>query len=258
MLTFEEIREVPPFWYSQEIFYVLHSIEEFLKNRTHQEIEYALNWFYLAKNDYETNYHDYKNRYIFKEIHDLPPLDRLQEYELLSILVDNQWYSINNDENTSEKWQEHELFAVLAYQYCNDFAHYYKERHKHYYDYMFCAFATLRLADKAVFINTIEKQVCSDYFQAEVSKIAKKARSENARKAGLNKRSPYEKMGTIHTVNEIIDEKQDLLQQRGGKAALCRMILDLIAEREIPAPDTPTQKTVEKWIADYIKQKSTR
>lgn len=257
MLTFEEIREVPPFWYSQEIFYVLHSIEEFLKNRTHQEIEYALNWFYLAKNDYETNYHDYKNRYIFKEIHDLPPLDRLQEYELLSILVDNQWCSINNDENTSEKWQEHELFAVLAYQYCNDFAHYYKERHKHYYDYMFRAFATLRLADKSQFLNIIREQGFDRLLQEDISEIAKKARSAYTRKAGLNKRSPYEKMGTIHAVNTLLDEKQDLLQQRGGKAALCRMILDLIAEREIPAPNTPTQKTVEKWIADYIKQKST-
>lgn len=97
----------------------------------------------------------------------------------------------------------------------------------------------------------------SNLSDLQKEKIAQQARSENARKAGLKKRSQYEKMGTIRAVNELLDEQQDLLQQRGGKSELCRTILDLIVENKIPAPNTPTQKTVETWINNYIKQKST-
>lgn len=73
----------------------------------------------------------------------------------------------------------------------------------------------------------------------------KKAIQEQARKAGLSKQSPYEKAGTIKAVNELLEEKQALLVKCGGKAALNKMILDLIATGDISAPSTPSTKTVD-------------
>ncbi|UOO81612.1 hypothetical protein LVJ83_11905 [Uruburuella testudinis] len=80
--------------------------------------------------------------------------------------------------------------------------------------------------------------------------------TNRARKAGLAKQSPYEKAGTIKAVNELLAEKQDLLKQRGGKAALNKMILDLIAIGDIPAPNTPSAKTVDSWIDKFRKTQS--
>ena len=71
------------------------------------------------------------------------------------------------------------------------------------------------------------------------------------RKAGRAKQSPYEKAGTIAAVNALLAENKQLLAERGGKAKLNRMIMDLIAENQIPAPDTPTQKTVDSWIDKF-------
>lgn len=72
-----------------------------------------------------------------------------------------------------------------------------------------------------------------------------------ARKAGKAKQSPYAKAGTIAAVNALLAENKQLLAERGGKAKLNRMIMDLIAENQIPAPDTPTQKTVDSWIDKF-------
>lgn len=76
-------------------------------------------------------------------------------------------------------------------------------------------------------------------------------KSKQASEAGACKKSPYEKAGTIAAVNELLKEKKELLNQRGGKAALNRMILDLITHGDIPAPNNPTQKTVDLWIDKF-------
>lgn len=97
------------------------------------------------------------------------------------------------------------------------------------------------------------------YMQALEDKAEgiQKAVSENARKAGLAKQSKYEKDGTIQAVNALLEEKKDLLNQRGGKAALNQMILDLIINGNIPAPKTPSSKTVDLWIDRFKNTQST-
>lgn len=77
--------------------------------------------------------------------------------------------------------------------------------------------------------------------------------TRQARKAGQAKQSPYEKAGTIAAVNNLLREKQSVLTERGGKARMNRMILDLIANGAIPAPDTPTPKTIDSWIDKFKK-----
>lgn len=64
-------------------------------------------------------------------------------------------------------------------------------------------------------------------------------------------KSHYEKAGTIDAVNELLKEKKELLNQRGGKAALNKMILDLISHGDIPAPSTPVKETVDSWIDNF-------
>ncbi|HFC8542405.1 hypothetical protein [Neisseria weaveri] len=76
-------------------------------------------------------------------------------------------------------------------------------------------------------------------------------KSKQARESGLCKKSPYEKAGTIDAVNELLKEKKELLNQYGGKAALNRMILDLIAHGDIPAPSIPVKETVDSWIDNF-------
>lgn len=98
-----------------------------------------------------------------------------------------------------------------------------------------------------------EKEKCKlDSLKAEKEVIR-----NLTRKAGLSKQSPYEKAGTIKAVYRVIDEQlkkhPDLLENRGGKAALNRMILDLIANGDIPAPNTPSTKTVDSWIDNFKK-----
>lgn len=79
----------------------------------------------------------------------------------------------------------------------------------------------------------------------------RKAVSNNARKAGLAKKSLYEKAGVIDAVNALLAANKDLLNQRGGKAILNRMILDLIVTGIISSPCTPTPKTVDSWIDKF-------
>lgn len=82
------------------------------------------------------------------------------------------------------------------------------------------------------------------------------AKKEIASKAGRAKQSPYEKAGTTAAVNKLLEEKKKMLDKRGGKAELTRLIIRKIENDEINAPDIPTEKTVMKWIANFQKQEA--
>lgn len=83
--------------------------------------------------------------------------------------------------------------------------------------------------------------------------ISIEAITENARKAANAKRSPYEKAGTIAAVNQLLEERKEMLNERGGKAKLIRLIFEKINNDEIPAPDVPSEKTVKYWIKQFQK-----
>ena len=76
---------------------------------------------------------------------------------------------------------------------------------------------------------------------------------ENARKAGNAKQSPYEKAGTIAAVKQLLEERKEKLNERGGKAELIRLIIRKIDDDEIPAPDVPTERTVSAWVNQFQK-----
>ena len=78
---------------------------------------------------------------------------------------------------------------------------------------------------------------------------------DNARKASKAKQSPYEKAGTIAAVNQLLEERKEMLYQWGGKSELCRIIQDLIVTKGIPCPAKrePTEKTNMKWINQFQK-----
>ncbi|MEZ7786883.1 hypothetical protein HMPREF2880_03345 [Neisseria sp. HMSC067G11] len=85
--------------------------------------------------------------------------------------------------------------------------------------------------------------------------ISIEAITENAKKASKAKQSPYEKAGTIAAVNQLLEEKKEMLNQWGGKSELCRIIQDLIVTKGIPCPAKrePTEKTIMKWINQFQK-----
>lgn len=83
--------------------------------------------------------------------------------------------------------------------------------------------------------------------------ISIEAITENARKAGKAKQSPYEKAGTIAAVNQLLEERKEKLNERGGKAELIRLIIRKIDDDEIPAPDVPTERTVTAWVNQFQK-----
>lgn len=97
------------------------------------------------------------------------------------------------------------------------------------------------------------RKICKELEIAEqkLSQACSLAKKEIASKAGRAKKSPYEKAGTIDAVNKLLEERGGILEQRGGKSALCRVIMDSIAEGAIPAPQEPTEKTVMKWITNF-------
>lgn len=76
---------------------------------------------------------------------------------------------------------------------------------------------------------------------------------ENARKAGNAKQSPYEKAGTIAAVKQLLEERKEKLNERGGEAELIRLIIRKIDDDEIPAPDVPTERTVTAWVNQFQK-----
>ncbi|WP_146736126.1 hypothetical protein [Neisseria sicca] len=83
--------------------------------------------------------------------------------------------------------------------------------------------------------------------------ISIEAITENARKAGKARQSPYEKAGTIAAVNQLLEERKEMLNEKGGKAKLIRLIFEKINNDEIPAPDIPSEKTVKYWIKQFQK-----
>ena len=83
--------------------------------------------------------------------------------------------------------------------------------------------------------------------------ISIEAITENARKAANARQSPYEKAGTIAAVNQLLEERKEMLNEKGGKAKLIRLIFEKINNDEIPAPDIPSEKTVKYWIKQFQK-----
>ena len=83
--------------------------------------------------------------------------------------------------------------------------------------------------------------------------ISIKAITENARKASKAKQGPYEKAGTIAAVNQLLEERKEMLNEKGGKAKLIRLIIRKIESDEIPAPDVPTERTVTAWVNQFQK-----
>lgn len=89
-----------------------------------------------------------------------------------------------------------------------------------------------------------------------IKEVKENAISENAQRAGKAKQSPYEKAGTIAAVNKLLEEKQEILKQKRGKTTLYKLIRDLIASGDIPAPKEPTEKTIFQWITNFEDMKS--
>ena len=95
--------------------------------------------------------------------------------------------------------------------------------------------------------------VSIEFISLELRKdqISIEAITENARKAGKAKQSRYEKAGTIAAVNQLLEERKGMLNQRGGKAKLISLIIRKINNGEISAPDVPTERTVTDWIKQF-------
>lgn len=95
--------------------------------------------------------------------------------------------------------------------------------------------------------------VSIEFISLELRKdqISIEAITENARKAGKAKQSRYKKAGTIAAVNQLLEERKDKLNQRGGKAELISLIIRKINDDEIPAPDVPTERAVVEWIKQF-------
>ena len=84
-------------------------------------------------------------------------------------------------------------------------------------------------------------------------RIIAEYKKQMARKAGNAKQSPYEKAGTIAAVNQLLEERKERFNQRGGKSELIRLIIRKINNDEIPAPDVPTERTVTDWVNQFQK-----
>ena len=56
-------------------------------------------------------------------------------------------------------------------------------------------------------------------------------------------------------MNEILEKNQEILKKKGGKTILYKLIRDLIASGDIPAPKEPTEKTILKWIDNFKNMK---
>lgn len=216
-------------------FYITSLLLELFRNKTDEDIEII-----------EQKYNLFLDEYLNK--HNIP--FNIMDYSILQDEFANWIYQ--GQYLTADEFTDLQTFAVVKTLY-NFIHHEFNQLDKINALQKFACLTNLMLECFGMYVDTQsreDEQIC-------ITEMEKQVRSDVARKAGKCKRSPYEKYGTIQAVNKLIDEKQDLLQQHGGKATLCRMILDLIAENQIPAPNTPTQKTVETWIDNYRKQKST-
>ena len=81
--------------------------------------------------------------------------------------------------------------------------------------------------------------------------ISIEAITENARKAGKARQSPYKRAGTIDAIYQLLEEEKHKLNQRGGQAELIRLIFKKINNDEISAPDIPSEKAVKEWIRQF-------
>lgn len=84
-----------------------------------------------------------------------------------------------------------------------------------------------------------------------IKEVKENAISENAQRAGKAKQSHYKKAGTIAAVNQLLEERKEMLNRRGGKAELISLIIRKINNGEIPAPNVPTERTVTEWIKQF-------
>ncbi|MFV2030753.1 hypothetical protein [Neisseria sp. S1] len=114
-----------------------------------------------------------------------------------------------------------------------------------------------RFKEISFLISNVYTNIVADLERKDEKIVSRELITIKARKAGKAKQSPYEKAGTINAVFTLLEEKSDILQKRGGKAELIRSIIRKIERSEIPAPDVPTERTIQKWIADW-QQKSAR
>lgn len=231
---------------STQIVGLLHSIHKYLKNKTDDEIalideftkEVAISFVNAKNNQGHINY------------------SYLEWYEILEVMILDDYLAEMAAiyEKTTLYFENYELFAVLSLSYLLESCDMDKEIS---YEAIFRAFESVRVADKYYFLFLLkEKNIESLTFIDKL--MSKKIKSINAQRAGRCKKSPYEKAGTSQAVNQLLQEKQELLNQRGGKAELNRMILDLIVNGDIPAPSTPSPKTVDLWIDRFKTTQSTR
>ncbi len=113
-----------------------------------------------------------------------------------------------------------------------------------------------RFQDIAALILNVYTNIVALSEREDEKLIFRELITENARKAAKTRRSPYEKAGTIAAVNELLEENQEILKKKGGKTTLYKLIRDLIASGDIPAPKEPTEKTIFQWITNFEDMKS--
>ncbi|WP_225748150.1 hypothetical protein [Eikenella sp. Marseille-P7795] len=285
---------------------LLSALENLLKNRTHEQIEYVSN-FIMESIDF---YFEEKKRIAIDELKENLPVDgslnnlfdwgyeegevvcyptfetikyieetsyletenNTEDYEALLNYFSE--YEIDEEDKNFPNGKEYEFLAILSLWHLNyamdnfDLNRIKDETEQEGFPLsleewrvvsrenavgnIFKAWNILRIAEYD-FLSTQTNKDKSLFYKEVKASVLK----ENARKAGKAKQSPYEKVGTIAAVNELLEKHQALLGQHGGKAALCKMIRDSIAERAIPAYREPAEKTVMTWIKNFQNRKST-
>ena len=285
---------------------LLSALENLLKNRTHEQIEYVSN-FIMESIDF---YFEEKKRIAIDELKENLPVDgslnnlfdwgyeegevvccptfetikyieetsyletenNTEDYEALLNYFSE--YEIDEEDKNFPNGKEYEFLAILSLWHLNyamdnfDLNRIKDETEQEGFPLsleewrvvsrenavgnIFKAWNILRIAEYD-FLSTQTNKDKSLFYKEVKASVLK----ENARKAGKAKQSPYEKVGTIAAVNELLEEHQALLGQHGGKAALCKMIRDSIAEGAIPAYREPAEKTVMTCINNFQNRKST-
>lgn len=213
-----------------------------LERRTNEEIAYIEQEYHKAILRYEE---EFKEPFIYSNWYD--PYEAFEFY----------------DDETEDYYQSFDvIWLVISFLTVKELFEYIKEYDSLSTNEQFTRFKEIA----ALILNTYthlvaESERADERLLTKASEcadgklIAEEIIRAKARKAGLAKKSPYEKAGTIKAVHELLEEKQALLVKRGGKAALNRMILDLVASSDIPAPSTPSAKTVDLWIDAFKKSK---
>ena len=231
------------------------SVVEEMNSAQGQHKEYLASLFEWGGNKYE-GYHPTPTEAVYEYFHEENYLSTPENTTDLEAL---NGYFFQTNSNEIEPYKTYELIAALALNYLNH-ALWVIEEYSHPDEIEFpldlCqrraaynllqAWQALNKAEKFSKTNQIEQ---TKLLNQEL--IRKEERTRNARNAAKAKQSPYEKAGTIEAVNKLLVEKRELLHQRGGKAALNKMILDLIVNGDISAPNTPTPKTVDSWIDKF-------